>query len=165
VRHRADALERRQAGDEQQVADPATQADVGLDDVHGPPIEQLGEGGRVLEHLAARDRDVQRVGEDLVAVVAMLRQRLLVPVQAEPLQLASDVDGRGQRVRAPGIDHQADVTRQRLADGGHERQLLRGRVPADAHLDRPEAALGEPGRLRDPLIARMDILEIAQAEA
>ena len=58
-----DAVELGEFGDEEQFADAAAQAGVGLDDVDGAPVQEFLECLSVEEHLAAGDREVELRGQ------------------------------------------------------------------------------------------------------
>src|SRR4029079_150516 len=97
--------------------------------------------GRVL--LARRDADVDRVSELGVRLVLIRLERLLHPVDADLLDLASDLDrALGVRdVAEAGVDHDLDAVAGCLLGGRGERDIVLW-LPALEAPSEPDAAHG-----------------------
>src|SRR5215510_9232641 len=100
----------RQVGDEQRLAYAATDADVGLDDVHGCPAQQVIRLSTVLHDLAASQGNVEPCRQPLIANVSLvLRHWLLEPGETELAECLPHVDRRTECVSGVAVGHQVDL--------------------------------------------------------
>src|SRR5579872_37828 len=108
----------RHQGDAAQAGQAADQSGVRLQHVEAAFGDQVAEFVELARHLAARDPNVGHVAKATHAVAVAAMQRLLYPIDAEPLQFPRDLDGvlqRPGRVSVPrhppaliAVDHQVE---------------------------------------------------------
>ena len=162
VRHRRDRVGRRQVGDPQRVLDAAADDRLGLDDVDGTPAEELDRGAPRLEDLAARERDVERGPEVLVARVAVaLAERLLEPDEPERTEDPPHLDRPRQRVAGVPVGHQEDAVGEVGPDLLEQRGLVRDRITAHPELHRGEPRREDALHVARPGVGRIDPLDVA----
>ena len=106
-----------QVQDLERPGDAPLPGHVGADDVAGVRPDELGHPGRpAVGGLGGGDGDVERRREVRVLVDVLVVERLLEPVEVEPLERPPDLDGLGQGVVDAGrVEHQGHV-RERVAE-------------------------------------------------
>ena len=103
-----DAGEARQRADRDRVGDAAADRDVRLDQVERAPVDRDAGVASVLERFAAGQRQRQALAQSLVVDVAVGRERLLEPAEAEVVERLADPDRIAERVGGVAIGHEIE---------------------------------------------------------
>jgi hypothetical protein len=80
VRYHRQSMREREIGDLQPFGDAGEAGDVGLDEVHGPGVDEIPEVVEAVELLAEGDGGPDLLGEPLVPLNVVVPQRLLEPI-------------------------------------------------------------------------------------
>ena len=143
-------------GEPEERGDPADARRVGLHDAAVAGVDQRHVLRHRGQHLAGRDRGVERTRQVGVADRVPGVERLLDPDQVELLQLAAHPAGAGAVPLLVGVDHQRGVT-EVLADRGDTAQVLGPVGLTDLDLDAADTNLERGGGLLlDLLDARLE---------
>ena len=148
--------------DLEDAADPATDRDVGLDEVERAGAQVRLRVRRRFEDLATGQRDRQLARQRRIRQVVVRRQRLLEPAEAELLERRTEPAAVGQVVGAVAVGHPGH-RRGGRHDPLDRLDLLVHRVLADPELDRAEAVVERRSRLVRPGGLRRQAAEIAAA--
>src|ERR1051325_6830487 len=157
VQRDGQAMRIRERGDAHDLADAAGARDVGLENIHGRPRDELLEVVDGMEILAERDgnfrgcfqlRVARRVGEE---------HRLLEPADAELGERLDRALGGREIVAHVGVAHERELGTDGLAHRAHALDVARD-IEADLHLDAAVAQLRQRQRALD------DFLDIVRVE-
>ena len=142
------------------AAEPAREEDVALQDVDVPADDELPRLAGAADHLAGGDPQT-RVGPQIRVPVRIVgSQRLLEPVDAELLERACTLRGRGDvpaRLHVAGhapslvrVDHDLHRVADRLAHGADHGEVVAPVGEVEAELYRAHAALLQHDASRGP---------------